>query len=47
VQIEGTPDPAAPVNSYVPSIDRARDELGLEVTVPLAKALLRTAAWYR
>ena len=47
VQIEGTPDPAAPVNSYVPSIDRARDELGLEVTVPLANALLRTAAWYR
>jgi dTDP-glucose 4,6-dehydratase len=47
VQIDGTPDPAAPVNSYVPSIDRARDELGLEVTVPLTKALLRTAAWYR
>lgn len=45
IQIDGTPNPAAPLNSYVPAIDRARDELGLRVTVPLAEALRRTAAW--
>jgi dTDP-glucose 4,6-dehydratase len=47
IQIDGTPDPAAPLNSYVPAINRAREELGLAVTVPLAEALRRTAAWYR
>jgi dTDP-glucose 4,6-dehydratase len=47
IQIDGTPDPAAPLQSYVPAIDRARDELRLAVTVPLAEALRRTAAWYR
>ncbi len=46
VQIDGTPNPAAPLNSYVPAIDRARSELGLQVTVPLAEALRRTAAWH-
>ena len=46
IQIDGTPNPAAPLNSYVPSIDRARDELGLSVTIPLDEALRRTAAWH-
>lgn len=46
VQIDGKPKPGAPLNSYVPSIERARQELGLAVTVPLAEALRRTAAWY-
>jgi nucleoside-diphosphate-sugar epimerase len=45
IQIDGTPN-AAPLNSYVPAIDRARDELGLRVTIPLPDALRRTAAWY-
>ena len=47
IQIHGTPDPAAPLNSYVPAIDRARNELGLTVTVSLPEALRRTAAWHR
>jgi dTDP-glucose 4,6-dehydratase len=47
IQIHGTPDPAAPLNSYVPDITRAETELGLTVTVPLTEALLRTAAWHR
>ena len=47
IKIDGTPDPAAPLQSYVPAIARAREELGLAVTVPLAEALRRTAAWYR
>ncbi|WP_158824072.1 NAD(P)-dependent oxidoreductase [Granulicella sp. S156] len=46
IQIDGTPNPAAPLNSYVPSIDRAHDELGLSVTIPLNEALRRTAAWH-
>jgi nucleoside-diphosphate-sugar epimerase len=46
IRIDGVPNPTAPLNSYVPCIDRARDELGLRVTIPLAEALRRTAAWY-
>ncbi len=46
IQIDGTPDPAAPMNSYVPSTRRAREELGLHQTIPLEEALRRTAAWH-
>ena len=46
IQIDGTPNPAATLNSYVPSIDRAHVELGLSVTIPLDEALRRTAAWH-
>ncbi len=46
IQIDQTPDPAAVLNSYVPSIDRARDEIGLHVRVPLREALQRTARWH-
>ena len=45
-RIDGTPNPTAPLNSYVPAIDRARTELGLHVTVPLPEALRRTAGWH-
>jgi len=47
IQIDGTPNPAAPLNSYVPDISRAGTELNLTVTIPLAEALRRTAAWHR
>ena len=46
IYIAKTSSPEAPLNSYVPSIDRARGELGLSVTVPLQEALRRTAAWH-
>jgi len=46
IQIDGTPNPTAPLNSYVPSIDRAHSELGLSVIIPLDEALRRTAAWH-
>lgn len=46
IRIDGTPKPGAPLNSYVPDTHRARTELGLNVTVPLAEALRRTAAWH-
>ncbi len=47
IQIDGTPNPKAPLNSYVPDITRAKSELNLTVTIPLAEALRRTAAWHR
>ena len=46
IQIDGIPNLSAPLNSYVPNIDRAHQELGLSVTIPLEEALLRTAAWH-
>lgn len=46
VQIDGTPDAAAPMNSYVPSTARARHELALAETIALPEALRRTAAWH-
>ncbi|MGI4827018.1 MAG: NAD-dependent epimerase/dehydratase family protein, partial [Janthinobacterium lividum] len=46
IQIDGVANPAAPLNSYVPDIHRVRGELGLQVTVPLAEGLKRTASWH-
>ncbi len=46
VQIDGVPKAGAAPASYVPEIDRARNELGLQVTVPLEEAIRRTAAWH-
>lgn len=46
VQIDGTSVPGAPMNSYVPSTARAREELGLRETISLADAIRRTAAWH-
>lgn len=36
-----------PANRYVPAIDRARKELGLDVWIPLNDALQRSFAWAR
>jgi dTDP-glucose 4,6-dehydratase len=47
VSVAEVPVAGAAVNSYVPSLERARVELGLRVSVPLDEALRRTAAWYR
>ena len=44
VQTHGTPS-GQPPERYVPSIARARDELGLDVWTPLAQALTRTLSW--
>ncbi len=46
IQIDGTANPAASPATYVPGITRAQTELGLRVTVPLAEAIRRTAAWH-
>lgn len=41
------PDPATRPSRYVPSIRRARDELGLEAWIPFEDALHRTWDWLR
>ncbi len=41
------PVPGAPPLRYVPDITRAKLELGLEVRVPLDKAIERTLRWHR
>ncbi|TCT20225.1 NAD-dependent epimerase/dehydratase family protein [Thiobaca trueperi] len=46
VRIQGAPS-GQPPTRYVPSITRARDELGLEVWTPLDQALQRTLRWAR
>lgn len=40
-------DPSVAPSRYVPSIERARRELGLDVGVPLNDALRRTWQWHR
>jgi dTDP-glucose 4,6-dehydratase len=47
VQILGRAQVGMPPSRYVPSIDRARTELGLAPIVPLTEAIERTAAWHR
>ena len=43
----GTPLPNVPPSRYVPSIQRAKEELGLVPRCPLDDAIKRTLAWYR
>ncbi|HTW91262.1 MAG TPA: NAD-dependent epimerase/dehydratase family protein [bacterium] len=45
VRVALTPAPGKPAERYVPSIRRARAELGLNVFVSLPDAIARTAAW--
>lgn len=46
VEILGRPAPDLPPPRYVPSVQRACDELGLVQTVELREAIQRTAEWY-
>lgn len=47
VTIAETADPSQPAQRYVPSTDRAKNELGLKETLSLDAALQRTAQWCR
>ena len=47
VRVVGTPNPMVPVDRYVPSTRRAREELGLGEKIDLEEAILRTAEWAR
>ena len=46
IQVAKKGVPGAPVARYVPSVDRAREMLGLKQTVSLQEAIRRTAAWH-
>lgn len=45
VRMARAPDPAKPLQRYVPAIRRARDELGLQVWISEAEGIRRTLAW--
>jgi nucleoside-diphosphate-sugar epimerase len=46
VNTAATPPPGSPVHRYVPSTERARQELGLCAEVSLRDAIRRTHAWF-
>lgn len=46
ISVARTPVPGAAPARYVPSVDRARELLGLRETISLDEAIRRTAAWY-
>jgi len=47
VQVSAKAIPGAPIARYVPSVDRAAQDLGLQVRVPLNEAIRRTAQWHQ
>lgn len=47
IRIANTPKPGATPDRYVPSTQRARQELGLKETVSLQEAIRRTTDWHR
>jgi len=47
IEVRGRADTVRPVDRYVPSTARAREELGLRERTPLDEALRRTLDWYR
>jgi nucleoside-diphosphate-sugar epimerase len=47
INVATQPSPGAAVSRYVPSVDRAKELLGLEETINLQESIRRTAAWYR
>lgn len=47
IEVARKADPDAPVSRYVPSTQRAREELGLIQRVPLSGAISKTIAWHR
>jgi len=47
VQIKGQPKPGQIDEWYVPSVERAKDELGLAVHVGLRDGIRRTIDWYK
>ena len=47
IQVARRAMPGTPPQRYVPAIDRAQDELGLQVWTPLEEGLRRTWNWHR
>jgi dTDP-glucose 4,6-dehydratase len=47
IEIAQSPKPGVPPARYVPCVNRAREELGLRVRIPLDEAIRRMFDWYR
>ena len=47
VHVAKQADSSTPAPRYVPSIDRAKQELGLDVWIPFSDAMRRTFAWHQ
>jgi nucleoside-diphosphate-sugar epimerase len=47
VKISAAPAAGAPLNRYVPAVERAGTELGLRAWIPLDEAIRKTLAWQR
>lgn len=47
IEVARQPVPGAEPSRYVPSVERAREVLGLREIVPLEESVRRTAQWYR
>lgn len=47
VEVGADPLETTPPTRYIPDVGRAKEELGLEVRIPLDEGLRRTAAWLR
>lgn len=47
VVVAGKPEPGKKAERYVPSVERAREELGLVPTVGLREAISRTVDWHK
>lgn len=47
VSIQRSPTPGTPARHYVPAIQRARSELGLQVHIDLDEAISRSLTWLR
>ncbi len=47
IRVTGTPAPGSTAERYVPSVERAENELGLMPWIGLEDAIRRTAAWHR
>lgn len=47
VRVLGVPDKSRPVDRYVPNIDKARNELGLNNLIDFDEAVQRTVRWHR
>jgi nucleoside-diphosphate-sugar epimerase len=46
IETKSIRDPSIPLHRYVPSIEKAREELGLVPKIELAEAIRRMAAWH-
>jgi nucleoside-diphosphate-sugar epimerase len=47
IHVAGRPSPGAALARYAPSVERAKELLGLEETIDLQESIRRTAVWHR